>query len=108
MEDNGYRSTCYFCDMGWGSCVCEFAVDRQDMGELPFATKYFVWKGFSIGTPNVDETGRFMVDPNTYYGAPFTLWWEISGRRLYRTKTCGVCGLPKSSCREAGVPRVES
>lgn len=47
-------------------------VDWKRMQELAESGKLsFEWQGYEITNPLCDETGRFPVEPGTYYGAPF-------------------------------------
>jgi hypothetical protein len=36
----------------------------------------FTFKGFEITNPNMDETGRFKVNPVGYYGEPYITAWQ--------------------------------
>lgn len=67
-----FLKTCFFCDEDWGDCSCRF------VGSFDF-------DGCEIIEPNVDETGRFFVNPITYYGAVYT-----SG--ACRPVRCELCG----------------
>lgn len=57
------RETCYFCSNIWGSCTCKFTT----LHELETDE-------FTICELNVDESGRFYVDPFVHYGQPFADW----------------------------------
>lgn len=104
-----YQLSCFFCGMGWGACVCEFASDRtgaDDLGDLPDDVVSFTYAGTQIVSPNIDSTSRFFVDPYAYYGQVFVDWWSRT-RHLFRRKECTVCGLPKNVCHGADLPKAE-
>ena len=61
---SGYRETCYLCDQVYGRCVCP---------DMP-ARSGFIFEGMLITDPSVDETGRFYVEPEVYYGQAFKDW----------------------------------
>lgn len=64
---------CFFCRAYWGSCSCGFpsSVARS---ATPSCVDGFDYGRFFVTAPNVDESGRFYVDPRAYYGEPFEVW----------------------------------
>jgi hypothetical protein len=66
------RETCFFCDAQWGKCHCPDLPD--DAG--------FEHEDFIVNQPNVDESGRFFVDPVAHYGEAFTKWREAAGKQI--------------------------
>lgn len=71
LWDDGWTLTpvaCYFCDRGWGSCVCTWPDPEAPNAEG------FDHHGMWITRPNVSACARFFVIPTTYYGAAFKEW----------------------------------
>lgn len=64
MTSDMFLESCYFCGHRWGECTCQFTQD-----EVKFESD-----DTDIVEPNIDESGRFFVDPVRYYGQDFLDW----------------------------------
>jgi hypothetical protein len=102
---DGIRPTCFFCGNTWTGCTCVVPERDKILNYTTSEKDGFEFGGFHIVDPSLSENTLYFVDPVIYYGKPYLDWVAEKIANTPWKGECGICGLSRNACREAGLPK---